>query len=304
MEIRPIKLRDLIKVRDLEMDCIREYFSLILENRWEDLPEEWKDNLGASNRRSYQLYLGTGLSLVAEEDGEVMGFIFAQMLHDVNGIGSMAWIENMGVHRYFRRMGVGRTLLEEVIGMAKGMGADAVHSTIPTDNLPSIKLHENLGFVLDRRESALLDLNDLKAVPNRGPDCIAPLTRDAWGDLPEEWRNSIPGGEESIARYADSGCSFIARSGDSYIGYVFAQMLHHVNNAENLVWIEDIGVDAPYRRASIGFKLLRALAESAKASGATVMQTSIPTKNVPAIMLFKKIGFFIDRRESALLKLR
>ena len=50
VEIRSMKLKDLIKVRDLEIDCIREYFSATIENRWEDLPQEWKDNLGASNR--------------------------------------------------------------------------------------------------------------------------------------------------------------------------------------------------------------------------------------------------------------
>ena len=86
VDIRPMKLKDLIKVRDLEIDCIREYFSATIENRWEDLPQEWKDNLGASNRKSYQLYISSGLSFVAEEDGEVMGFIFAQMLHRMNGM--------------------------------------------------------------------------------------------------------------------------------------------------------------------------------------------------------------------------
>ena len=53
MEIRPMKLKDLIKVRDLEIACIREYFYATIENKWEDLPQEWKDNLGASNRKSY-----------------------------------------------------------------------------------------------------------------------------------------------------------------------------------------------------------------------------------------------------------
>ena len=35
-------MKDLIKVRDLELDCIREYFSKTIENRWEDFDEEWK----------------------------------------------------------------------------------------------------------------------------------------------------------------------------------------------------------------------------------------------------------------------
>lgn len=303
MEIRPIKLKDLVKVRDLEIDCIREYFSQILENRWEDFPEEWKDNLGASNRRSYQLYLGTGLSFVAEEDGEVMGFIFAQMLHGVAGMESPVWIENMGVHKYFRRMGLGRQLLEKVVETARAMGATAVHSTIPQDNLPSIGLHEKLGFVTDRRESALLDLYDLKIGVRRGSDYIVPMDADIWDRLPDEWKAGVCASfPDARSIYPASGYSFASVRDGEIMGCIFAQVLHHVNNVADLVWIEDIFVSEDYRRMGLGFKLLRKVAETAKNNGSTAVQSMIPSKNVPAIMLFKKIGFFIDRRISAVLR--
>ena len=162
MDIRPMKLKDLVKVRDLEMDCIKEYFSKTLENKWEDLPQEWKDGLGASCRGSYQLYIDSGLSFVAEEDGENMGFIFAQMLHHVYNVENLVWIENMGVHPYFRRMGIGYKLLRKVAETGMEMGSTVVHSAIQPDNLPSIMLHKKLGFFMDRREVALLDLNDLR----------------------------------------------------------------------------------------------------------------------------------------------
>ena len=57
MEIRPMKLKDIIQVRDLEIMCIREYFSEILENKWEELPQEWKDDLGASSKKAFGTYL-------------------------------------------------------------------------------------------------------------------------------------------------------------------------------------------------------------------------------------------------------
>ena len=162
MEIRPMKMKDLVKVRDLEIACIREYFSKTLENKWEDLPEEWKEGLGASCRGSFGLYLDSGLSFVAEEDGEVMGFIFAQMLHHVYNVENLVWIENMGVHPYYRRNGIGYKLLRAVNEKGIEMGATVVHSAIQPDNLPSIMLHKKLGFFMDRREVALLDLNDLR----------------------------------------------------------------------------------------------------------------------------------------------
>ena len=68
MEIRQMKLKDLVKVRDLEISCIKEYFSVILENRWEDLPADWRENLGASSRKSFMAYIESGLSFVAAED--------------------------------------------------------------------------------------------------------------------------------------------------------------------------------------------------------------------------------------------
>ncbi|MDD2532096.1 MAG: GNAT family N-acetyltransferase [Candidatus Methanomethylophilaceae archaeon] len=160
MEIRPLKLRDLENVRKLEISCIREYFSEILENKWEDLPQEWKDNLGSTSKKAFKTYLSSGLSFVAEEDGEVVGFIFAQMLHNVYDAENMVWIDNMGVHSYFRRLGIGYKLLKAVMDEGHKQGANIVHSAIQPQNKPSIMLHKKLGFFMDRREIALFDMND------------------------------------------------------------------------------------------------------------------------------------------------
>jgi aminoglycoside 6'-N-acetyltransferase I len=40
------------------------------------------------------------------------------------------------------------------------MGADAGHSMIQAKNVPSIMLHKKIGFFMDRREAALIDLKD------------------------------------------------------------------------------------------------------------------------------------------------
>ncbi|MDY0293385.1 MAG: GNAT family N-acetyltransferase [Candidatus Methanomethylophilaceae archaeon] len=162
MEIRQMKLKDLVKVRDLEISCIKEYFSVILENRWEDLPADWRENLGASSRKSFMAYIESGLSFVAAEDDEIVGFIFAQMLHHVYDTENLVWIENMGVHPYFRRNAIGYKLLRELARAAKDKGATVIHSAIQPDNVPSILLHKKIGFFMDRREVALMDLTDPK----------------------------------------------------------------------------------------------------------------------------------------------
>ena len=162
MEIRPLKIRDIEKVRELELSCIKEYFAETIENRWEDLPKEWKDNLGASSRNHLKAYLDGGLSFVAEEDGEIIGFIFAQMLHHICDEDNLLWIENMGVHPYFRRNEIGYRLLRECVRAGREQGAAVAHSMIQEDNAPSILLHKKLGFFMDRRQVALLDLRDPK----------------------------------------------------------------------------------------------------------------------------------------------
>jgi len=167
MEIRPIKLKDLIKLRDLEILCIREYFDKEINNKWEELPKEWKEALGASSQGSFKLYLEGGLSFVAVEDDEIMGFIFAQMLHHVQNVENLLWIENMGVHPYYRRNGIGYKLLKAAVDEGKKRGATVARSAMGKDNLKSIMLHKKMGFFMDRRETALLDMNDLskKKVP-------------------------------------------------------------------------------------------------------------------------------------------
>ena len=162
MEIRQMKLKDLVKVRDLEIGCIREYFASTLENKWEELPKEWKDDLGASSKKSFMTYIDSGLSFVAEEDGEIIGFLFAQMLHHVYDAENLVWIDNMGVHSYFRRNGIGYKLLRATVKEGAARGASIIHGTIQPDNLPSIMLFKKIGFFMDRREVALFDVNDLK----------------------------------------------------------------------------------------------------------------------------------------------
>ncbi len=162
MDFRLMKLKDIKKVRELELSCIKEYFSETIENKWEDLPQEWKDNLGASSPNHFRPYLESGLSFVAEEDGEIYGFIFAQMLHHIADCTNLVWIENMGVDPIVRRNEIGYRLLRETLRAGRAAGGEVAHSMIEQDNAPSIMLHKKIGFFIDRRAVALMDLKDPK----------------------------------------------------------------------------------------------------------------------------------------------
>ncbi len=164
MDFLPMKLKDIPAVRKLELACIKEYFSATIENKWDDFSQEWRDNLGASSTNHYRPYLDSGLSFVAEEDGEIYGFIFAQMLHHIADCNNLVWIENMGVDPLVRRQEVGYRLLRETLRAGRAQHAEVAHSMIQPDNAPSIMMHKKIGFFIDRREVALIDLQDPKAV--------------------------------------------------------------------------------------------------------------------------------------------
>ena len=67
----------------------------------------------------------------------------------------------MGVHPYFRRNGIGFKMLKAVTEEGKKQGAEVAHAAIQANNLKSIMLYKKIGFFMDRREVALMDLNDL-----------------------------------------------------------------------------------------------------------------------------------------------
>jgi len=159
-----VKLRkeDKGHVRALELFIIREYLESMLKRKWEDLSLEFVDQLGATNDAAFKLYLDSGLSYVAKEDGQIVGFVFAQTVEHMSNIPLAVWVENIGVHPSHRRKGIGYQLLKKVSQEGKKKGAKAVQTAIVPENAKSMMLHKKLGFFLDARKIAFLDLDGLK----------------------------------------------------------------------------------------------------------------------------------------------
>ena len=161
MEIVPLSDEDRVSVRMLEVSCIREYAEEILELNWNDLPEDTRASLGASSPKSFDHYRNSGLSFVAKEGGQVVGVIFSQMLHWIDSVENVAWIENICVNKEFRRMGIGYMLMRYLAEESKKSGAQIVQSSIGLKNTPSLLLHRKLNFLGEDRKIATLDLSSL-----------------------------------------------------------------------------------------------------------------------------------------------
>jgi putative acetyltransferase len=93
----------------------------------------------AEDAKAWRKHLAGCLTLVAEEDGEPVGFATLRDNHI---------IENVHVHPDMAFMGVGRTLLDALERLAQARGATKL-SAAATDN--ALPFFEKLGFVAVRR---------------------------------------------------------------------------------------------------------------------------------------------------------
>lgn len=84
--------------------------------------------------------LGKGIFLVAEQDGEVAGYVGCQTVLDEG------YITNVAVSPDCRRQGIGRTLIEELKKRAAQSGLSFITLEARASNAPAIALYEGAGF--------------------------------------------------------------------------------------------------------------------------------------------------------------
>jgi ribosomal-protein-alanine N-acetyltransferase len=88
----------------------------------------------------YARLVESGIVLVAEDEGNISGFVCAKKVAGV-------WeIENMVVAKLSRRRGVGDGLLAEVLRRVRNEGSLAVWLEVRESNRPAVRLYEKHGF--------------------------------------------------------------------------------------------------------------------------------------------------------------
>jgi len=137
--------RDYEAFRKLFEDAYAEYLEFLRLGNPQEYQREHQERREASRAR-FNFYLKTGSSFVAEESGEVIGYVASQTVPFMHGFDKLLWIEYVVVHSDYRRKGVGATLLRSLIEYAKRNRIDRIYTTINPDNEASIKLHQKVGF--------------------------------------------------------------------------------------------------------------------------------------------------------------
>lgn len=85
--------------------------------------------------------LGKGIFLVAERDGQAVGYAGCQTVLDEG------YITNVAVSPGARRQGVGRALIAALAAQARAQGLAFVTLEVRASNAPAIALYEGAGFV-------------------------------------------------------------------------------------------------------------------------------------------------------------
>ena len=149
------------KVDDIQglLDC----FERVWESLRNVLPTPWVENEiesvhqpDAEDRLQKVITNPTRITLVAEEDGAIVGFALGRT--DKSGL---SWLSFMGVRPAHRRRGIGRGLVQRYLEESRLKGANKVSLNTAPELKPAVKFYVDLGFApegLMRRHRYGVDL--------------------------------------------------------------------------------------------------------------------------------------------------
>jgi len=84
--------------------------------------------------------------LVAEVDGEVVGFLLLAIIYDLLEGALVGYIQDFYVRADSRSRGLGTALLEKAVEEARTRGAVELHVSVHPDNRTATRFYERRGF--------------------------------------------------------------------------------------------------------------------------------------------------------------
>ncbi len=107
------------------------------------LPENYSRMFFLSIHKRYP-----DLFIVAEADGQIVGYIMCRIEHGLLGLGKRkGHVISIAVLPPYRRRGIATAMMEEVLArMVERYGAEECFLEVRVSNFPAISLYEKLGF--------------------------------------------------------------------------------------------------------------------------------------------------------------
>ena len=85
-------------------------------------------------------------SLVAEINGQIIGYMISTTLYAGFGIQKSAWIMAIGVDPNYMGRGIGIKLAEEICSFYKTKGVHSIYSSVKWDSTDVLSFFKKLGF--------------------------------------------------------------------------------------------------------------------------------------------------------------
>ena len=153
--MRQLTKEDYKSYKQLFDDAYYEYLENLKESNPHQYHKEVQDKRKVTSSR-FNFYLNAGSSFVAEENGEVVGYVATQTISFMRGSDRVLWIEYIVTKKDHRRQGIATALLKKLKDHAKHHRIDSIYATINPNNTASIKLHQKLGFNVKNWKTASL----------------------------------------------------------------------------------------------------------------------------------------------------
>lgn len=144
-------MSDYSQVHEVDILTQRQY----LGNKFNKMKTEEQEAHLVSRKSEFAINVGTGYCFVAEDNGEIIGFMLAYETLPFHGT---LFINHIAINPAYQGKGIGLLLLKRVIERAKENNISVIRSLINTDNSLSIKLHKKAGFKISLRKQAVLEL--------------------------------------------------------------------------------------------------------------------------------------------------
>ena len=149
--IRPMTMNDYFQVHQVDILTQQQY----LGNKFNEMKIEEQETHLVSKKSEFAINIETGYCFVAENKGEIIGFMLA---HETLPFHGTLFIHYIGINPTHQGKGIGLLLFKRIIKKAKENDINVIQSLINTDNPPSIKLHKKAGFKISLRKQAILKL--------------------------------------------------------------------------------------------------------------------------------------------------
>ena len=149
--IRRLKLTDYSGAR--QVDELTQY--QYLGKKWRKFSLGEKDKHLVTRRQEFGINVKTGYSLVATMNDQIIGFLLA---HETLPFHGTLYIHHLAIVPSYQGEGIGALLYKELVRLARLSKIKRIMALINLDNPKSIKLHEKIGFQLQDRKEAILEI--------------------------------------------------------------------------------------------------------------------------------------------------